>query len=59
MWKIGLPVIVSATPSYKHVMKLARVEMYAKNTEDWINILNSFYKSKGNKNYDYKKNINN
>jgi len=59
MWKIGLPVIVSATPSYKHVMKLARVEMYAKNNKDWINILNSFYKSKGKKNYNYKKRINN
>jgi hypothetical protein len=59
MWKIGLPVIVSATPSYKHVMKLAKVEMYAKNTKDWINILNSFYKSKSKKNYNYKKRINN
>ena len=59
MWKVGLPVIASATPAYKHTMKLARVQMYAKNTKDWINILNSFYKSNSNKSCDHKKRINN
>lgn len=59
MWKMGLPVVVSATPSYKDVMKLARVEMYAKNIKDWISILNNFYNSKDNKHYDYKKRVDN
>jgi hypothetical protein len=50
MWKIGLPVIASATAAYKNTMKLAGVRMYAKHTQDWINILNNFYKLK---NYKY------
>jgi hypothetical protein len=59
MWKMGLPVVVSATPSYKNVMKLAKVEMYAENIKDWISILNNFYKSKDNKHYYYKKRVDN
>lgn len=57
MWKIGLPVVASATFAYKDVMKLARVKMYAKNTHDWINILNSIYKSNDNKFYQYKQRV--
>jgi hypothetical protein len=58
MWKIGLPVITSATAAYKNTMKLAGVRMYAKDTQDWINILNNFYKLKNYKHFDcYKKKV--
>jgi hypothetical protein len=57
MWKTGLPVVASATPAYKDVMKLARVRMYANDINDWISILNNFYKLKNNKLDDYKSRI--
>ena len=57
MWKIGLPVVASATIAYKNVMELARVKMYAKNFNDWINILNNIYKTNNNKYSEYKKRV--
>ena len=57
MWKTGLPVVASATPAYKEVMKLAKIKMYAKNFKDWINILNNFHKSSSNKHHDYKQRV--
>lgn len=55
MWKMGLPVVVSATPAYRDIMKLARLKMYAKNIYDWINILNNFYKLNDDKHISNKK----
>ena len=57
MWKIGLPVVVSATPSYKNTMKFFKIKMFAKTTQDWINILNNFYKFKNNKLHNSKKRV--
>lgn len=44
MWKMGLPVVVSAIPSYVDVMNLASINMYAKDSNEWIKILNDFYR---------------
>jgi len=35
-WRLGMPVIASATPAYKRAMLLADVDMYCSTTDEWI-----------------------
>lgn len=57
MWKLGLPVVTSSTQAYKKTMKLAKINMYAKDAVDWIKVLNNFYKFNHKKRLDYKKKV--
>lgn len=36
LWRMGIPVVTSATPSYIESMKGAGLQLYCKNTNDWI-----------------------
>lgn len=36
-WRLGMPVVASATPAYKRAMLLADVDMYCSKPDEWIN----------------------
>lgn len=39
MWQLGLPVVASATPSYRRVMAEAGVDLTCVSTQDWVKAL--------------------
>jgi len=45
-WRMGLPTIVSGTPSYISVMKGAKQNYFVKEEQDWINYIEELISSK-------------
>lgn len=45
LWKMGMPVLVSASPSYKRSMDLGGIDMYCIDQNDWRNGLSSYINS--------------
>jgi glycosyltransferase involved in cell wall biosynthesis len=35
-WRLGMPVVASATPAYKRAMLLADVDMYCSTSDEWV-----------------------
>lgn len=44
-WRMGMPVITSATPSYNKTMKMAGLDMTCKNNKDWYDVLDKYITS--------------
>ena len=44
-WRIGVPVITSATPAYDRAMKKAGLDMTCSNKEEWLDMLDKYIMS--------------
>ena len=44
-WRMGLPVITSATPAYERAMKKAGLDMTCKNKKEWLDMLDKYIMS--------------
>lgn len=42
MWKMGMPVLVSATPAYSRIMEKAGIRMYCNDDNQWENMLEKY-----------------
>ena len=45
-WRMGMPVITSATPAYNRTMKSAGLDMTCKSEKDWYEVLEKYITSK-------------
>lgn len=48
-WKMGVPAVVSATPSYSRAMRGAGLFMDCRTTEEWERTLNKYIKDEGSR----------
>jgi hypothetical protein len=44
-WEIGIPVLASSTPAYKHVMNVAGLDLVCNSSFEWINKIENYIKS--------------
>ncbi len=50
-WRMGVPVITSATPAYERAMQRAGLKMTCNDNNDWFNLLNKYITSQEDREY--------